>query len=302
MKRKIIAITAAVSSALMMAVPVSAEDITVTVNGERVEFPNAAPLIENDRTLVPMRAIFEALGATVEWDEATKTVISYNAEGNTAIVMQIDCDKMFVNDTEIALDVPPKIVDDSTVVPVRAIAEAMDCTVEWDAAAKTVIITKNTSTEIANPWTECTSLDELNGMIASGHEVNYSVNQLKNDDNLKAETFRYLEDLNMTEIIYSYEKDGFKAEIVVRAAPGDTDISGINGGEKYGEGYLLEESYVDIYKSEDTLYATWSTDIPLISHSAAVIPVNESDNTSEEIIKKLLDDIVEQEITNFPKG
>lgn len=301
MKKKIIAITAAVSTIFTMAVS-AADDITVTVNGEKVEFPNAAPFIENDRTLVPMRAIFESLGAAVKWDGATKTIISYVEETNTAITMQIDCDKMFVNETEIALDVPAKIVDDSTVVPVRAIAEALDCNVEWDNAAKEVVITKTAKVGIANPWIDLASVDELNGMINSGNEVNYSVNELKNDDSLKIKSFRYMSASNMTEVVYSYEKDGFAAEICVRTAPGDADISGIYGAEKHGEGYLLEESYVDIYKYEDTLYATWSSPNPLISHAVTVKPVNVSDDTSSEVIEKLLNEIVEQEHANFPRG
>ena len=107
-------------------------DIKVIVNDNEVQFSDQAPVIDNDRTLVPMRAIFEALGATVGWDQDTKTVTSYDPVSETSIVLQIDSDKMFVNDTEVKLDVPAKLVNDRTLVPVRAIAEGMNSTVSWD--------------------------------------------------------------------------------------------------------------------------------------------------------------------------
>ena len=52
------------------------DNITVTVNGNNVSFVEITPFIENDHTLVPMREIFEALGADVQWDNETRTVIS----------------------------------------------------------------------------------------------------------------------------------------------------------------------------------------------------------------------------------
>ena len=73
--KKIIASVLAVASVLTVSAGALADDnITVTVNGNNVSFVEITPFIENDHTLVPMREIFEALGADVQWDDETRTV------------------------------------------------------------------------------------------------------------------------------------------------------------------------------------------------------------------------------------
>lgn len=116
--------------------PVSSE-ISVKLNGSALSF-DVAPQIINDRTMVPMRKIFESMGATVDWNQDTKTVTS--VKGDKTISMTIDSAEMTVNGAAVALDSAPTIVDDRTLVPVRAIAEAFGSTVDWDGATKTVTI------------------------------------------------------------------------------------------------------------------------------------------------------------------
>ncbi len=99
------------------------------------------PQIINDRTMVPLRAIFEALGAQVDWNGDTRTITG--TKGDTTITMQIDNLTMTKNGAESALDTPPQIVNDRTLVPVRAIAESFDCTVDWNGDTRTVTITMN---------------------------------------------------------------------------------------------------------------------------------------------------------------
>lgn len=72
--------------------------------------------------MVPLRAIFEALGATVDWNDATQTVTS--TKGNTTISLTINNPTMYVNGTSVALDSPACLVGARTLVPVRAISEA----------------------------------------------------------------------------------------------------------------------------------------------------------------------------------
>lgn len=102
--------------------------ISVYVNGEKLYF-DVFPMLINDRTLVPLRAIFEALGATVLWDEETQTVTSIREE-NT-ISLQIGSNRLYKNGQAITIDVPAQVINDRTLVPVRAISESMDCTVGW---------------------------------------------------------------------------------------------------------------------------------------------------------------------------
>ena len=115
----------------------SDDTIKVIVNDKPVEF-DVAPTIINDRTMVPLRAIFEALGADVDWDDATKTITA--VKDDTTIKMQIGNDKMTKNGTESTLDSAPVIIDSRTLVPVRAIAESFGSDVSWEAETKTVIV------------------------------------------------------------------------------------------------------------------------------------------------------------------
>ncbi len=94
----------------------------------------------NGRTMVPLRAIFEALGATVEWDDVTQTVTS--TKGDITIKLQINSNILNKNNEEITLDVPAQLIDGRTMVPARAVAEAFNCQVGWDDATQTVTITK----------------------------------------------------------------------------------------------------------------------------------------------------------------
>lgn len=119
--------------------PMVPKNISVVLNGNMIAF-DQPPVIENGRTLVPLRAIFEALGANVEWNAATQTVTS--TKGNTTISMTIGKKEMYKNNKLIKLDVPPQLVSNRTLVPVRAVAEGFDCKVDWDETNRKVIITK----------------------------------------------------------------------------------------------------------------------------------------------------------------
>ena len=113
--------------------------VSVTLDGEKIEF-DQNPVIKNGRTLVPVRAIFEALGASVDWNQETKTVTS--VLGDKTVKLTIDSNIMYVNDTEFELDVAAEIINDRTLVPVRAVSEAFECKVGWNDAIKTVLIEK----------------------------------------------------------------------------------------------------------------------------------------------------------------
>ena len=111
----------------------------IVTNGTAKALDVPAQIIES-RTMVPLRAIFEALGASVEWDDATKTVTS--VKGDTTVKLTIGDTNLYVNGAAKVLDVPAQIVDSRTLVPVRAIAESFGCEVGWDDPTKTVTITK----------------------------------------------------------------------------------------------------------------------------------------------------------------
>lgn len=110
---------------------------TVIFNQKTMQF-EVAPIIENGRTLVPLRAIFEAMGASVEWDESTRTVTSRC--GSTTVVLPLDSTSPTVNGKIWKLDVPAKIKNGRTLAPLRFVGEAFGGQVNWDAANRIITI------------------------------------------------------------------------------------------------------------------------------------------------------------------
>lgn len=139
MKKFLSALMAMAISLSMITMPAVAEDnITVTLDGEKIEF-DVPPQIINERTMVPVRAIFEAIGASVDWDQPTQTVISQM--GDTHITLTINEPVMYVNGEPKELDTPAMIIDERTLVPARAISEAYGLKVDWIQETQTVVLT-----------------------------------------------------------------------------------------------------------------------------------------------------------------
>ena len=135
-------VSAVLSFTVINSVMAENDEVTVTLNGEKLEF-DVAPFIQNDRTLVPMRKIFEAVGASVAWDNETNTAFAVREkDGDTYVVsIQIDSDTAFVNSDPKKLDVPAQLLNDRTLVPLRFIVESLGEKVDWDENTQTVIIT-----------------------------------------------------------------------------------------------------------------------------------------------------------------
>ena len=140
MKKKIFAIALAavlVCGLLAMGGPALASGISVVIDGVPVTF-DQPPIIEDGRTLVPLRAIFEALGAVIDWEQSTQTVTA--VKGDVTVIMQIGNNVYTRNGVQITLDVPPQLVGGRTMVPARASGESFGAHVDWDQASQTVII------------------------------------------------------------------------------------------------------------------------------------------------------------------
>ena len=102
----------------------------IYLNKEKVQFSDAYPFIENQRTLVPLRAVFEKLGAEVLWDDSTSTATV--KKDDKVISMTEGRNIITVNGVESTIDVSPKIIDDRTYIPLRAFSENLGFTVNWD--------------------------------------------------------------------------------------------------------------------------------------------------------------------------
>ena len=126
----------------------NANTIPVFVDGIQISF-DQQPIIQEDRTLVPLRGVFEALGATVYWNNDTRSVTAY--KDGTTVELAIGSSTMYVNGQPRYLDVAGQIINDRTMVPLRAISEAFGAIVYWDNDTRTVRVYSEESTVPSDP-------------------------------------------------------------------------------------------------------------------------------------------------------
>lgn len=165
MKKIISLLLVLVIAAVSFVIPVMAEEtaISVLLDGEYITF-DVAPTIVEGRTMVPVRAVFEALGATVVWKPETQKVLSQ--KGDTQVTLTINDKTLYKNGEAVVLDVPAQLIDSRTLVPVRAISEAFGCYVDWNNWTKTVLITSDLNkTSIATVNEEPITMGYFNFML-----------------------------------------------------------------------------------------------------------------------------------------
>lgn len=110
---------------------------SIIAEGRIIKF-DTPPIIKDERTLIPVRALSESFGATVDWNaEEQKVIITKDA---TKIVLQLNNNIVNVNGVEVAIDVAPESINSRTVVPFRFIVETLGLKVNWDSETGTVEI------------------------------------------------------------------------------------------------------------------------------------------------------------------
>lgn len=114
------------------------DEIKVLLDNKTIRF-DQSPIIVNDRTLVPLRAIFEAMGATVYWNGASKTATGYGKQGYNVVVTE-NSDIAYIDGFPYKLDVPVKNYNGRLLAPARFVAEAFGGYVTWNDRTKTVEI------------------------------------------------------------------------------------------------------------------------------------------------------------------
>lgn len=128
---------------LVFCIPLQSEAVPkVFLNGSQLQF-DVSPVIDDGRTLVPMRTIFEALGAEITWNQVTRTVTA--VKGNTKITITVGSKIAYKNGEPFVLDVPAKIISGRTMVPLRFISESLGADVSWDGATQSVRINSKTA-------------------------------------------------------------------------------------------------------------------------------------------------------------
>lgn len=143
-------------------------EIKVYINGTEM-VADVPPLLDHDRTLVPMRAIGEQLGCTVDYEAAAKKV-TINGRGQN-VVLTVNQTKAYINGQEQLLDVPAKVVNGRTLVPLRFVGQSLNATVDWNGATQTVTITTaatdntgngntNTNTNYPQSWSDSAAWEQ----------------------------------------------------------------------------------------------------------------------------------------------
>lgn len=190
-----------------VSISAAGNDVSVTVNGTYVIF-DQPPIIQNGRTLVPMRAIFEALDFEVEWYDGVIDV--YNSDGDNIMTLWIDDPEMYIdpdgsNDWDIVeLDVPPQIINSRTLVPVRAISESIGADVQWNNSTRTVIIKYTSFNSIQKECEHDSTTEEI---------VNTEYEEIDEDYHLRIESIReYCDDCG--ELVDSYMRETEEAHSI----------------------------------------------------------------------------------------
>ena len=138
MKRLALPLVTLAALAFAQAAPIQKGGVKVLIDGEAVVFTNGQPQSVAGRTLVPYRAIIEALGGSAEWSKELRKITA--RKDNTVIELTIDEKIGKKNGAEIQMDVAPVIRNGSTLVPLRFVAESLDAKVNFDKGANTISI------------------------------------------------------------------------------------------------------------------------------------------------------------------
>lgn len=146
-----------------------AEEVHLTVNGAEVTGLDVPPLILNDRTLVPLRAVAEKLGAEVNWNADTQE--AYLLRGDEVVVIQIDNPQGIRNGEAFTMDVAPKIINDRTLMPIRYVAEALGCYVDWQGDTRTVAVSETEPAPSTPETPEPQAPETPSGSAQTGAEI-----------------------------------------------------------------------------------------------------------------------------------
>lgn len=209
MKKVLIGLTLSFS-VLFAAQVFAGENIKLNIDNVPVE-ADISPQIIDGRTMVPVRAIFEALGADVKWDKDTKTITGN--KGNTNVIMTIESNTAIVNGKEVTMDCAPVIIEGRTLVPARYAAEFLGCEVEWNSTEKTVNIVsaikskESTTFETTEMSSETTTLETTTNPMLS-YDTYYKPGTYTVGNDIPAGEYVVFANPNKIGYLYKYARDG----------------------------------------------------------------------------------------------
>lgn len=250
------------------------QKIKVFLNGELIVFPSQQPAVVERRTLIPLRGIFEKMGYGVSWDAKTKSCVISN--DMQTITMRSGHKGMQVDDRAYMLDVPAQIINNSLMIPLRAVAECTGATVTWDAPTKAVYINSNQKVQVTyNP---------------SEYPVKYAeiIAELEDTNDL-FKTLNSLTDKNYNKMVNTLESKSEKAKnslVNVR-----DNLNALDVPEKYRQFHNLSLEAIDnslelcklveSMANGDLSYDDAAAEIKIISEKANKINANLINATSD---------------------
>jgi hypothetical protein len=158
---------------------------TILLNNEIQHF-DQDPVIIEGRTLVPLRGIFEKVGAQVQWDGTTNTVTT--TKDSTIISLKIGSNNASVNGKTIDFDVPARLIHNRTMIPLRLLAESLGLHVGWDGSRNEVTITSPADSSVQTPPPPAASASRFMGTVdpttlyAEGKQLGSLASAQKRDD------------------------------------------------------------------------------------------------------------------------
>lgn len=177
-----------------------ANEVSVSLNGEIIDFPNQQPTVVDGRTLIPLRGVFDKMGYSIDWDNDTKTA-TLEKDGKR-ISVQIGEKTIYVDGSPMAIDVPAQLINGSTMLPMRAITDASDTELLWDNENKiATIIAPELAQTVVSGAAQPTSEDEnayLESYVSAFNDFNTAAsnfidlgNKLRNDEIESDEDYDY---------------------------------------------------------------------------------------------------------------
>lgn len=142
MKNKVVGLILSVMMLSILCMPVQAEEPPIVLLDGQVLTFEVPPIIENGRVLVPMAAIFQAMGAVVSWDSSTGTATA--VKDGITVQLTIGSAISTINGEAKTLDVPAQIVNERTLAPLSFVGQAFGASVSWNPDSRTVSINTGT--------------------------------------------------------------------------------------------------------------------------------------------------------------
>lgn len=271
-------------AATVCSVSADGNEISVYYDAAEVEF-DVKPQIINGRTMVPIRAIFEKMGAAVQWDSATNTATC--TKGDTVVKMTVNSKDMYINDQLVQMDVEPVVVDGRTLAPARYVAEAFGANVQWSSKNNSVVICSKDVYAYAD-YPDIPDLGKCYNIALENEEYydgfytyTYIYTDMENDD-----YFSYLYD-NSAAVLGQYREEA------IGNSDGVLTIAYTNADEIFPKYYVAasytedEEAMIFVVMipsetiaentAEDTTEITVENKITLYSNDGKTIDVSEEE-------------------------